>query len=114
MVDNGRETPSIGAFANRAFFVDGDPGGDEGARFAPPALEGFTSWVMYCLPRETAMVMGVVVVRLTKRGDGDRFWPDNDSMYWMEANAMMAMLRWEWRARQLGREPLVLLKQGGE
>ena len=84
----------MGAFANRAFLVDGDPGGDEGARFAPPALEGFTSWVIYCLPRETAMVMGVVVLRMTKRGDADTFGAGNDSIYWMEANATTAMLQW--------------------
>lgn len=87
MLDSGLETPSIGAVANRAFLVDGDPGGETGAMFAVPELEGFTSWVTYALPREVGMVVGVVVPRLTKRVDDDLFGTGNDSMYWMEANA---------------------------
>lgn len=77
----------MGAVANRAFFVDGDPGGDDGARFAPPALEGFTSWVMY-LPRETDGIVVVVAARrLTKQGDDDLLAAGTDSTYWMDANA---------------------------
>ena len=104
----------MGATANRAFLVDGEPGGETGAIFAGPEVEGFTSWVTYALPREVGMVGGVVVPRLTNRVDDDLFGAGNDSMYWMEANATAAMLQWEWRARQLGSEHSFLLRQGDE
>ena len=81
MLESGRETPSIGAVANRAFLVDGDPGGDSGARFVPPAFEGLTSWVTYVLPRETEGIVEIVARRLTKRGDGDRLEAGTDSTY---------------------------------
>ena len=84
-MDSGRDTPSMGAVANRAFLVEGEPGGDEGARLLTlPVLEGLTSWVMNDFPRERGIVNGIVDRRLTKRGDGVL---GAGEMYWMEANA---------------------------
>ena len=77
-------TPEV-VGANRAFLVEGDPGGDDGEM-----LEGLTSTmtgVTVCLPREEGIVATAALRWLTKRGNDDSSVGGNVSVYSTYSNA---------------------------
>ena len=93
--------------AKRAFLVEGDPGGDDGAMFDGPTLEGLTSTmtgVTFCLPRELGIVATAALFLLTNRGESFSVG-GKVSMYSTYSNANDEYAQWEWTV--FGQQPVL-------